>query len=325
MGAPASSTGKRCSWCATLNAASDNACSKCGAVFSSIRQPDAVTPANNEAVATSQREGYPTPDDIVVRALEESPLPHIVSSDSMRALGLAPTFVSGQTLAYSVSGCLSVYLLVSLGGALIEISKIALSPRTTPGVSTAVPGVSAGDVLAFLISLFLSGVALLTAVFFLFWIYRAHKNLKALGAIDLKYSPGWAVGGFFIPVLNLIRPYQVVTEIWKASANHARRSVGANWSYEPAPVFILAWWGAWLFSGFLGFMSFVVLVGSGGTDPAMVATRYRLLSYISGIACAALAIAVVMKINARQESANRAGSEARDRSFVGAELVSDQL
>ena len=325
MGAPASSTGKRCSWCATLNAAGDNACSKCGAVFSSIRQPDAINPDQTKAVATSPRQGNHRQDDVEVRELEDSPLLDTVSSDSMRALGLVPSFVSGQTLAYAVSVCLAVYLLVSVGGALVEISQMALTPRTPPGGSTPAAGISAGDVLAVLISMFLSGVALLTAVFFLFWIYRAHKNLKALGAVDLRYSPGWAVGGFFIPLLNLIRPYQVVTEIWKASAFHGRRSGRASLSYEPPPVFIVAWWGTWLFSGFVGFMSFAVVVGSAGAGEGMVAARYRLLSYIAGIACAALAIAVVLKINTRQENANKAGSEPSAGSFVGAEFASDQL
>jgi hypothetical protein len=35
----------------------------------------------------------------------------------------------------------------------------------------------------------------------------------------MTYSSGWAVGYFFVPLLNLFRPYQVMQEIWKASEN----------------------------------------------------------------------------------------------------------
>ena len=52
-----------------------------------------------------------------------------------------------------------------------------------------------------------------TATAVLMWVHRAYRNLPALGARDMAYSPGWAVGWWFIPFLNLVRPYQVVREI----------------------------------------------------------------------------------------------------------------
>jgi hypothetical protein len=63
----------------------------------------------------------------------------------------------------------------------------------------------------------LAGVFVATAIVFLMWTHRAHRNLPALGAERLKFSPGWAVGYFFIPILNLFRPYQVMCEIWRES------------------------------------------------------------------------------------------------------------
>ena len=52
---------------------------------------------------------------------------------------------------------------------------------------------------------------------FLFWFHRVQKNLPALGGRELKYTPGWAVGGFFVPFLNLVRPIQVMREVWHGS------------------------------------------------------------------------------------------------------------
>lgn len=42
------------------------------------------------------------------------------------------------------------------------------------------------------------------------WIYVAHKNLPALGAENLRFRPGLAVGSFFIPIYNLWGPFQAV-------------------------------------------------------------------------------------------------------------------
>ncbi len=49
------------------------------------------------------------------------------------------------------------------------------------------------------------------------WIYRVCKNLRSFGAERLDYTPGWAVGWYFVPFLNIVRPYQVMREIWLAS------------------------------------------------------------------------------------------------------------
>jgi hypothetical protein len=55
-----------------------------------------------------------------------------------------------------------------------------------------------------------------TAICLLIWMYRSYKNLPALGAQELTLSPGWAAGGFFVPFLNLVIPYMVMSEIWRA-------------------------------------------------------------------------------------------------------------
>jgi hypothetical protein len=36
-------------------------------------------------------------------------------------------------------------------------------------------------------------------IVFLIWVYRAHNNLSSLKVRGLEYTPGWAVGLWFIP------------------------------------------------------------------------------------------------------------------------------
>jgi hypothetical protein len=53
---------------------------------------------------------------------------------------------------------------------------------------------------------------------FCFWIYRASRNLRSLGVEKQRFSPAWAVGWWFVPIMFWFRPYQVAAEIWKSSA-----------------------------------------------------------------------------------------------------------
>jgi hypothetical protein len=84
------------------------------------------------------------------------------------------------------------------------------------------------------------------AVLTLRWIYLANANARALGATDMMATPGWAVGWFFVPLANLVMPFQTMRELWKASARPA------DWQMERAPGAILLWWLLWLASGVTG-------------------------------------------------------------------------
>lgn len=102
-------------------------------------------------------------------------------------------------------------------------------------------------------------VSLGTGVVFLIWFHRAHANLPALGGRRLKYSPGWAVGGFFVPFLNFVRPAQVMTEIWHGSdpegleRDTALHGPSARNKLE-APLQVVLWWGLHVGAGIIAYI-----------------------------------------------------------------------
>lgn len=61
------------------------------------------------------------------------------------------------------------------------------------------------------------GALMFAVVAYCFWIHRAYRNLLALDQVRPRFSPGWAIGWYFVPVMNLFRPYQVMSEIWRTS------------------------------------------------------------------------------------------------------------
>ena len=52
-----------------------------------------------------------------------------------------------------------------------------------------------------------AGLFVATFLLFLTWVYKSNVNVKALGASNMKYTPGWSVGWFFIPIANISKPY----------------------------------------------------------------------------------------------------------------------
>lgn len=77
---------------------------------------------------------------------------------------------------------------------------------------------------------------------FVEWVYQSRVNLRAFGVRRLRYRRGWAVAGFLIPALNLIRPYQVMREVWKASDPRIQDPFA--WTRAPIGWLLPLWWGA---------------------------------------------------------------------------------
>jgi len=86
-----------------------------------------------------------------------------------------------------------------------------------------------------------------TSVLALKWIHRANFNARQLGAEGMRFTPGWAVGSFFIPVVNLWKPYQAMKEIWKASSSPS------NWQGAPSGALLGIWWFLWILSAFANY------------------------------------------------------------------------
>jgi hypothetical protein len=85
----------------------------------------------------------------------------------------------------------------------------------------------------------LRGAALfgiVAAITFFVWLYRVSANVHALGASELSAGPGFAVGMYFIPVMNLIMPFLAMGEIWKASID------APQWKMQKGTLLIPLWW-----------------------------------------------------------------------------------
>jgi len=60
-------------------------------------------------------------------------------------------------------------------------------------------------------------------VMFLVWFYRARVNAESHGWPQRR-SPGWAIGAWFVPVVNLWIPFQIMVDIWRAGLPEQART-----------------------------------------------------------------------------------------------------
>lgn len=79
----------------------------------------------------------------------------------------------------------------------------------------------------------LSGIAsvlgLVAFIFFLIWLYRTVVALRARGEAT-RFSPGFTVGGWFIPFANFALPPMAIADAWRRITRSGAGLIGAWWA-----------------------------------------------------------------------------------------------
>jgi hypothetical protein len=130
---------------------------------------------------------------------------------------------------------------------------------------------------------------LVAAVAFILWLYNAYRNVEAWRMQGLRWSKGWTIGGWFVPVGNLFIPKAVVDTVRSASATPGNGSMVRTRS---TPL-VWAWWLSYLSPGLLS------LIGAfSHRIKAPVTVLEMVLSLVGGV----LAVLVIRDVTGLQEA-----------------------
>jgi hypothetical protein len=89
---------------------------------------------------------------------------------------------------------------------------------------------------------------IITAIVFLFWFRRAYNNLHVVVARP-AYPASAATSAWFIPFVNIIRPYRVAADLYEQTSDHlAERGIKVRLSSD----LLGLWWFMWLFGAVIG-------------------------------------------------------------------------
>src|SRR5437773_2571325 len=128
-------------------------------------------------------------------------------------------------------------------------------------------------------------------VTFLLWVGRAYRNLPALGAHELDYSPRSAIAWWLVPIVSLVVPLRMMIELWRASDPSIRPNGRSDRQRAPFPKLLLTWWIV-LWAAFL-----LDRLTISSEDPLW----FSVVSVLQVLA-AGLAITVIWKIQLRQDA-----------------------
>ncbi len=101
---------------------------------------------------------------------------------------------------------------------------------------------------------------LISGILFIRWFRRAYFNLHQKVKY-LSFSEGWAAGSWFVPIVSLFRPYQIMSELYEETKSYIERN-SSSLEVDLSTRYLGFWWAIWLISGILGYVSARLSMGS---------------------------------------------------------------
>lgn len=127
------------------------------------------------------------------------------------------------------------------------------------------------------------------------WIYRTNANAHSFSDA-VSITPGWAIGWFFVPFANLVKPYEGVKETWQASHQVAGR-------YEEVETPLLPWWwGLWLVTNAASGISARIATMSG--EPMSALLGFDVFVSIANVGLCLVLIQLMTRLSRTQIAAN---------------------
>jgi len=136
-----------------------------------------------------------------------------------------------------------------------------------------------------------------SVIIFIRWFRRAYYNLSS--RTDTKYDEGWAAGSWFVPILNLFRPYHIMKEI-----DDGNSILIEKYSQKPtskSTALIGFWWAMWIISGVMGRYVFRTSLNAESLEELMTSTQVDMLGIAFDVPLSLVTIFMIRSISKKEE------------------------
>ncbi|MET3020331.1 DUF4328 domain-containing protein [Flavobacterium hydatis] len=132
-------------------------------------------------------------------------------------------------------------------------------------------------------------VYIISAVTFIQWFRRAYYNLH-LKVEYLSHSEGWAAGSWFVPIISLYRPVQIMRELYEETKSFLIEK-GIKVSDNFTTSLLTPWWTLWIVNNILGQIIYRYPANSIGE--LINITIASIVSNIIGISLALITVKII--------------------------------
>jgi len=134
--------------------------------------------------------------------------------------------------------------------------------------------------------------SLISCITFIMWFRRAYFNLHQK-VNYLAHSEGWAAGSWFVPIVCLYRPYQIMKEVYVETKELFTKK-GLSEKVDYSTSYLGWWWTLWIISAFAGHFAFRFAFKSADTiDNFITTTVAEMILSALGIPLALITVKII--------------------------------
>ncbi|MFG1945022.1 DUF4328 domain-containing protein [Nonomuraea sp. NPDC048826] len=199
-------------------------------------------------------------------------------------------------VAFLAVGGLVLDSVVGLGAIVIDLQRAAFIDQVVADpMSATLEEAEASDALYALSGMVEIGVYVLTAVAFLIWMFRVRANAEIIAPDEQRHARPWAIFAWFVPIISLWFPKQIVDDIWSASHGNPNDP----W---PRSRLVTLWWTLWLIGNWVTWAAARLLFNAQELESMASAARFDAVSCVLMLMAAVPAALVVLRISNAQEA-----------------------
>ncbi len=166
-----------------------------------------------------------------------------------------------------------------------------LLQKVSNGGEITIAAANANDLRVQIIGIIYMIAYIISGIAFIMWFRRAYFNLHQK-VLALSFSEGWAAGSWFVPIINLYRPFQIMKELYLETHKILlNKGLIKKESLSIKPLGL--WWTFWIISGILGQFIFRYSMKAETIDELTISTVASIISNIIGIPLALITIKII--------------------------------
>lgn len=101
-------------------------------------------------------------------------------------------------------------------------------------------------------------IGIISVVTFIMWFRRAYYNL-GLKVGGLLYGNAWSVWAWFIPVVNLYMPFQIMKELYEKTEKYMTFNIEKPYEDNLKTDYVNWWWALWIISAAVNYFSIKIV------------------------------------------------------------------
>jgi len=184
-----------------------------------------------------------------------------------------------------------IVMAIQVIAVVLDIIQLNILKELDSGTTLSHQVTDANDARQQYISLSLFIANIFSAITFIQWFRRAYFNLQTLVG-DLEWDDSWVAGFWFIPIINLFKPFQLMREMYRRSILYLTDSSEIS-DLKVSVTPVAWWWVLWVGRSLIGAIMLPFAFEYPESDPMINMTRISIFTGLLIIPLAYFTVKVI--------------------------------